>query len=205
MPAANDARRTRTARFLTPVEAARRDRLVALNDVQRAAVTNLSGPMLVLAGAGTGKTRVITYRIVELIGSGIAPDRVLSVTFTNKAAREMQVRTRELIGRKLSPGPVISTFHSLCVRILREEIRHLGYPQNFRIVDRGDQESLARRVLREIRVAEKSIRPGDLLSTASRHRAGRSRRRVRQRSRFSGGDGVSPLSGATPIDGCRRL
>ena len=169
MPATNDAaRRSRPAAFLSPSEAARRDRLSDLNDVQRAAVTTLSGPMLVLAGAGTGKTRVITHRIVELIRSGISPERILSVTFTNKAAKEMQHRTGELIGQRIKSKPVISTFHSLCVRVLREEIEHLGYPSRFRIVDRGDQESVARGVLRDIRVTEKSLRPGDLLGTISR-------------------------------------
>lgn len=168
MPAANEVRRPRPAAFLSPVEAARRDRLAGLNDVQRAAVCTLSGPLLVLAGAGTGKTRVITHRIVELIRSGVPAERILSVTFTNKAAKEMQHRTRELLGGKQQSRPVISTFHSLCVRVLREEIEHLGYPARFRIVDRGDQESVARSVLRDIRVTEKSLRPGDLLGTISR-------------------------------------
>ncbi len=136
--------------------------------MQRAAVQTLSGPMLVLAGAGTGKTRVITHRIVELIRSGVAADRILSVTFTNKAAREMKGRTAELLGRGRRAKPVICTFHALCVRILREEISQLGYPSQFRIMDRGDQESVARRVLREIRVTEKSLRPGDFLSVVSR-------------------------------------
>jgi DNA helicase II / ATP-dependent DNA helicase PcrA len=170
MPATNDARRTRPASFLSPVEAARRDRLAGLNDVQRAAVCTLSGPLLVLAGAGTGKTRVITHRIVELIRSGVPAGKILSVTFTNKAAKEMQQRTRELLrgAQNQKSRPVISTFHSLCVRILREDIRHLGYPDRFRIVDRGDQESVARSVLRDIRLTEKSLRPGDLLGTISR-------------------------------------
>ena len=152
MPTTNEARRARPSQTSRPAD--------GLNDVQRAAVQTVSGPMLVLAGAGTGKTRVITHRIVELIRSGISPDRILSVTFTNKAAREMQQRTTDLIGRRLQARPVISTFHSLCVRVLREEIENLGYPAHFQIMDRGDQESVARRVLREIRVTEKSLRPG---------------------------------------------
>ena len=139
-----------------------------LNDVQRAAVATTAGPMLVLAGAGTGKTRVITHRIAELVRCGVSADRILSVTFTNKAAREMQQRTSDLLGRRLSVRPVVSTFHSLCVRVLRQEIEHLGYPAQFRIVDRGDQESTARSVLRDIRVTEKSLRPGDLLGNISR-------------------------------------
>lgn len=141
--------------------------LSSLNAAQREAATTLSGPLLVLAGAGTGKTRVITYRMVELIRNGISPDKILSVTFTNKAAREMQERTADLLGKRLPAKPFISTFHSLCVRILREEISLLGYPQKFVIYDRGDQESAARSSLRDIRVTDKSLRPGDLLTRIS--------------------------------------
>ena len=142
--------------------------LQGLNAAQREAVATSRGPMLVLAGAGTGKTRVITCRMAELIRLGTPPDQILSVTFTNKAAREMLVRTREIIGGRLPSRPWISTFHALCVNILRNEIEHLGYPSRFTIVDRGDQESIARSVLRDIRVTEKSLRPGDFLSVISR-------------------------------------
>jgi DNA helicase-2/ATP-dependent DNA helicase PcrA len=142
--------------------------LTNLNPAQKQAVTTLSGPLLILAGAGTGKTRVITYRMVELIRRGTAPDRILSVTFTNKATREMQERTAALLGRRSNPKPFISTFHSLCVRILRQEIPALGYPRNFSIYDRGDQESTARTALREIRVGDQTLRPGDLLGIISR-------------------------------------
>ena len=147
------------------------DRLHVLNPAQREAVLTLSGPLLVLAGAGTGKTRVITYRMAELIRRGTDPQRILSVTFTNKAAREMQERTAALLGggspRKRGgdkrPSPVISTFHSYCVRVLRQEITRLGYPAQFAIYDRGDQESVARQALREIRAPDTLLRPGDLL------------------------------------------
>lgn len=141
--------------------------LSALNPAQREAASTLSGPLLVLAGAGTGKTRVITYRMVELIRQGVTPNKILSVTFTNKAAKEMQERMNGLMGKRLPAKPFISTFHSLCVRILREEITALGYPQKFVIYDRGDQESAARAALREIRVNDKSLRPGDLLNRIS--------------------------------------
>lgn len=90
--------------------------LASLNPAQREAASTLSGPLLVLAGAGTGKTRVITYRMVELIRNGVAPDKILSVTFTNKAAKEMQERMAALLGKRLPAKPFISTFHSLCVR-----------------------------------------------------------------------------------------
>ena len=146
------------------------DRLSILNPAQRDAVTTLSGPLLVLAGAGTGKTRVITYRMAELIRSGVRPERILSVTFTNKAAKEMLERTRHLLGSggKGQQRPWISTFHSLCVDVLRTDIEVLGYPTKFTILDRGDQESIARSVLRDIRVTESSLRPGDLLSIISK-------------------------------------
>lgn len=144
------------------------DRLAHLNPPQRDAASTLEGPVLILAGAGTGKTRVITHRIVELIQNGVPPDRILSVTFTNKAAGEMLERTSHLLGKQLKPRPFISTFHSLCVRILRQEIHHLGYPPSFVIYDRGDQESAARKAMRDIRLGEKSLRPGDLLAIISR-------------------------------------
>ena len=144
------------------------DRLNHLNPPQRDAASTLKGPVLVLAGAGTGKTRVITHRMVELIRSGVPADRILSVTFTNKAAGEMLERTVHLLGKQLKPRPFISTFHALCVRILRQEIQHLGYPPQFVIYDRGDQESAARKAMRDIRLGEASIRPGDLLSIISR-------------------------------------
>lgn len=141
-----------------------------LNRAQRTAVTTLSGPLLVLAGAGTGKTRVITFRIAELIKSGVSPHRILAVTFTNKAAREMRQRAMALLGRRKSKQqktPEISTFHSLCVRILRRHAKKLGYPDNFSIYDRGDQESVARTALRDIRVGHQKLKPGDLIAQIS--------------------------------------
>ncbi len=103
--------------------------LKGLNAPQREAVSILSGPLLVLAGAGTGKTRVITYRMANLIAHGIRPDRILSVTFTNKAAREMRARAASLLGKQFKQKPVVSTFHAWCVRALREDIDVLGYPK----------------------------------------------------------------------------
>jgi DNA helicase-2/ATP-dependent DNA helicase PcrA len=132
--------------------------------------------MLVLAGAGTGKTRVVTYRIANLIGHRTRPDRILAVTFTNKAANEMKERVSALLGKpgrrkkkeQAPPEPLVSTFHSLCVRILRRNIDKLGYPLNFSICDRGDQESIARQALREIKVPDKMLKPSDLLAFVSR-------------------------------------
>lgn len=136
---------------------------VGLNPPQRSAVNTVSGPLLVLAGAGTGKTRVVTHRIAELIRRGSRPGRILAVTFTNKAAGEMQQRAAALIGKRLKEKPEISTFHSLCVRVLRRHARRLGYPERFAIYDRGDSESVARSVLREIKVPDALLRPGELL------------------------------------------
>ena len=138
-----------------------------LNPPQREAVRTLSGPLLVLAGAGTGKTRVVTHRIAELIRHGTPPERILAVTFTRKAAGEMLERASALLktkGRKPKTRPVISTFHSQCVKILRRHIDKLGYPSKFTICDRGDQEAEARAALREIRCPTESLRPGDLLA-----------------------------------------
>jgi DNA helicase-2/ATP-dependent DNA helicase PcrA len=117
--------------------------LSSLNPQQRLAAETITGPVLILAGAGTGKTRVITYRIAHLIDKGAAPENILAVTFTNKAAREMQERINKLLpnlnlkikNSKPENRPTICTFHSLCVRILRSHIERLGYKRNFVIYD----------------------------------------------------------------------
>ena len=142
--------------------------LSGLNPPQREAASILSGPLLVLAGAGTGKTRVITYRMANLIAHGIRPDRILSVTFTNKAAREMRERALKLIGKQFKLRPIVSTFHSFCVRVLREDIDSLGYPKKFAIYDRSDQESAARTALRDIRLGDSTMKPSDLINRISK-------------------------------------
>ena len=159
-----------------------------LNPSQLDAVRTVSGPLLVLAGAGTGKTRVVTYRIAELIRRGTKPERILAVTFTKKAAGEMQQRAADVLSRgrggatrgrpaprraaasrkDTAAHPEISTFHSLCVRILRRNIKRLGYPERFVICDRSDQESHARTVLRELRAPNAALAPGDLLGFIGR-------------------------------------
>ncbi|MBI1900606.1 MAG: UvrD-helicase domain-containing protein [Planctomycetia bacterium] len=140
-----------------------------LNPAQRAAVTTLAGPLLVLAGAGSGKTRVVTHRIAELIRRGTPPERILAVTFTRKAAGEMQSRVADLLGKlPRDQKPFINTFHALCVQVLRRHITRLGYPQSFTIYDQADQLMAARSVLNEIRLEGPKVRPGDLLSILSR-------------------------------------
>lgn len=141
-----------------------------LNPPQADAVATLSGPLLVLAGAGTGKTRVVTYRIANLIRHGTPPDRILAVTFTNKASGEMQERIEQLLGsgrrrgKDKLPRPTISTFHAHCVRILRRHARAIGFSEKFSICDRSDQESIARGVLRELRLPGTAIKPSDMLA-----------------------------------------
>ncbi len=137
--------------------------LKGLNPAQREAVDTLTGPLLVLAGAGSGKTRVVTYRIIQLIRNRVPADRILAVTFTNKAAKEMMQRASALLDRRQKKKPEISTFHSLCVRILRRHIQHFGYSQQFTIYDRGDQETTARTVLRELKTPNQKLKPADLL------------------------------------------
>ncbi len=155
----------------------RRVGVPGLNPAQSEAVLATPGPLLVLAGAGTGKTRVVITRIAHLVRKGTRPSRILAVTFTNKAAREMLSRATAMLGgprRKPMPGgdpaerPEISTIHSLCVRILRRHAARLGYPEKFAIIDRGEQETAARQALKAIKVADTVLSPGDLIDRVSR-------------------------------------
>lgn len=125
------------------------------------------GPLLILAGAGSGKTRVITMRTAYLIHTGVSAGSVLAVTFTNKAAKEMQQRVKKMVkGEKGTP--VISTFHSLCLRVLRKEIEHLGYRKDFTIYDTSEQVSLLRNILSDIKFYDKSFKPESILEKISR-------------------------------------
>ena len=105
----------------------------SLNPAQRQAVNAIEGPVLILAGAGTGKTRTVTCRIAHMIENGIQGRNLLAVTFTNKAANEMRERIAQMVDKKSARAMIISTFHSLCTRILREDIGRLGYKENFTI------------------------------------------------------------------------
>ena len=154
--------------------------LSSLNPQQRQAVETLHGPVLILAGAGTGKTRVITFRIAHLIERGIAPEHILAVTFTNKAAREMQERVVKLVprarkapktdeeGAQPPQRPTISTFHSLCVRILRQHIEKLGYKRNFVIYDSSEQLGVVKKILARISAKGEKADAGAVLGLLSR-------------------------------------
>ncbi|MCF7846446.1 MAG: UvrD-helicase domain-containing protein [Candidatus Peribacteraceae bacterium] len=126
----------------------REEILAKLNPAQIEAVTRLKGPLLVVAGAGSGKTRALTHRIAYLIASGISPHEILAVTFTNKAAEEMKNRIRDMLGKKITM-PTVGTFHSVCVQILRREIQHLGRENNFLIYDTTDQKLLMKRIFKD--------------------------------------------------------
>lgn len=141
--------------------------IARLNPRQKEAVMHFEGPMLILAGAGSGKTRVITMRTAHLIEKGVKASSILAVTFTNKAAREMKERVRAMV--KSSKGkPIISTFHSLCLRILRREIEPLGYKKNFTIYATSEQVSLMRNILSEVKFYDKSFKPEAVLERISR-------------------------------------
>ncbi len=144
------------------------DLLASLNPQQRTAVEHGRGPALVLAGAGSGTTRVITHRIAYLIRNSAArPENILAVTFTNKAAAEMRERVQKLLGPRRSAEPLISTFHSFCVRLLRREIGHLGYRRDFSIYDTDDQKRLIKQILQEFRRPETEYTPREVLSRIS--------------------------------------
>ena len=127
-----------------------RDFLSELNDAQRAAARHISGPLMVIAGAGSGKTRVLTYRIAHMIQNGIDPFSILSLTFTNKAAKEMKERIANLMGEDNARNIWMGTFHSVFARILRSEADRIGYPRNFSIYDSADSKSLIKDILKEL-------------------------------------------------------
>jgi DNA helicase II / ATP-dependent DNA helicase PcrA len=126
------------------------DYLKDLNEAQREAVEYLGGPMMVIAGAGSGKTRVLTYKVAHLIDSGMDPFRILALTFTNKAARAMKERIEKLLGNTDARSIWMGTFHSVCARLLRQHGHHLGYPQSFTIYDTDDSKSLIRSIVKEM-------------------------------------------------------
>jgi DNA helicase II / ATP-dependent DNA helicase PcrA len=138
-----------------------------LNESQKQAVTNTEGPSLVIAGAGAGKTRVLTYRIVHLLQKGTHPGKILALTFTNKAAREMKDRIARIVDPQTAKYLWMGTFHSIFARILRMEGEKLGYKPNFTIYDSADSKSLIRSILREMNLDDNVYKPGNIASRIS--------------------------------------
>src|SRR5690554_5195735 len=123
--------------------------LAELNDAQRAPVLQKDGPMIVIAGAGSGKTRVLTYRIAYLMSQGVDAFNILSLTFTNKAAREMKTRIAQIVGNSEAKNLWMGTFHSIFAKMLRFEADKLGYPSNFTIYDTQDSQRLISAIIKE--------------------------------------------------------
>jgi DNA helicase II / ATP-dependent DNA helicase PcrA len=138
-----------------------------LNESQKQAVTNTEGPSLVIAGAGAGKTRVLTYRIVHLLQKGVHPGKILALTFTNKAAREMKDRIARIVDAQTARYLWMGTFHSIFAKILRMEGEKLGYKPNFTIYDSADSKSLIRSIIRDLSLDDNIYKPGNIASRIS--------------------------------------
>ena len=138
-----------------------------LNESQRKAVEYIDGPSLVIAGAGSGKTRVLTYKIAYLLQQGVKPWSIMALTFTNKAAREMKERIGKLVGQELAQHLYMGTFHSISSRILRAEAQHIGFTNNFTIYDESDSRSLIKTIVKEMGLDEKVYKPASVHSRIS--------------------------------------
>src|SRR3990172_5923372 len=145
------------------------DFLDKLNPQQRKAVTAADGPILVVAGPGSGKTRVLTQRVAYLIASeGVRPYQILAVTFTNKAVWEMEHRVQSLLGEEATQGMMLGTFHAICARLLRREAEHLPVESNFVIFDSDDQERIVKSIIREMNLNDKLYRANSVHAAISR-------------------------------------
>jgi len=140
------------------------DFLDELNDSQRKAVEYTDGASLVIAGAGSGKTRVLTYKIAYLLKTGMAPSSILALTFTNKAAREMKERIAAMVGEKTARYLWMGTFHSVFSRILRSEAELIGYSKNFTIYDSADSKSLIKSIVKELKLDDKIYKAGCVIT-----------------------------------------
>src|SRR5829696_8380690 len=143
-------------------------RLFDLNPEQETAVRTTEGPLLILAGAGTGKTRVITARVAYLIAQGVAPENILAVTFTNKAANEMRERLGRIVEKPQAKKVTMCTFHALCVRILRQDIEKLGYKRTFSIYDEGDTTGLIKKLITRTAAKDEKLDPNVAKSLISK-------------------------------------
>ncbi len=142
-----------------------------LNESQRTAVAYNEGPLLVIAGAGSGKTRVLTYKIAYLLTQGVPAGHILALTFTNKAAREMKQRIVRLVGEDVARYLWMGTFHSICARILRAEAEHVGFTRDFTIYDAADQKSLVKKIVKELQLDDKIYKSGVVLARISSAKA----------------------------------
>ena len=138
-----------------------------LNSSQQAAVINTTGPSLVIAGAGSGKTRVLTYRIAQLLSQGVPAHKILALTFTNKAANEMRKRIADLVGNDIAVNLWMGTFHSIFSRILRFEAEHLGYTSSFTIYDTQDSKNLIKGIVKDMKLDDKIYKPNTILGRIS--------------------------------------
>lgn len=138
-----------------------------LNEAQKAAATHQDGPLMVIAGAGSGKTRVLTYRIAHLIAGGTDPFSILALTFTNKAAREMKERIGKVIGDGEARNIWMGTFHSIFARILRIECERINYPRNFTIYDTQDSRALIKDIVKGLGLDDKVYKPASIQSRIS--------------------------------------
>ncbi|MBO5871802.1 MAG: UvrD-helicase domain-containing protein, partial [Bacteroidaceae bacterium] len=141
--------------------------LSQLNDSQRQAVLCCDAPSLVIAGAGSGKTRVLTYKIAYLLQQGMQPWNILALTFTNKAANEMRQRIAKMVGEEMSSRLWMGTFHSIFSRILRHECAHLGFNKDFTIYDASDSKSLIKNIIKEMQLDDKTYKPSSVASRIS--------------------------------------
>lgn len=141
--------------------------LEELNEPQKEAVVNYKGPSLVIAGAGSGKTRVLTYRITHLLAQGIPAYKILALTFTNKAAAEMKQRIAKMVGNETARFLWMGTFHSIFARILRSEAEHLGYSSNFTIYDTIDSKNLVKKIIKELGLDDKTYKPNEVFGRIS--------------------------------------
>src|SRR6195256_3231907 len=143
------------------------DYLVGLNDAQKEAVLYTDGPLMIVAGAGSGKTRVLTTRVIHLMAKGIDAFNILALTFTNKAAKEMKERVERILGNGEARNLYIGTFHSVFARILRAEAQRLGYPNNFTIYDTDDAKSVVKTVINELNLDDKHYKPNTVYNRIS--------------------------------------
>jgi len=143
--------------------------LEGLNEPQREAVIHIKGPLMIIAGAGSGKTKVLTTRIAHLMANGVDAFNILALTFTNKAAAEMKERVEKILGNTEARNLYIGTFHSVFARILRAEAHRIGYPNNFTIYDTDDSRSVIKTVINELNLDDKHYKPsivGNRISSA---------------------------------------